>query len=59
VGTIYLNGVDINMEQVKKGMAWVYTHYCKDPAYYKAWDIAKKNKIGTMESEQSSRAIKV
>jgi endonuclease YncB( thermonuclease family) len=46
VGTIYLNGVDINLEQVKKGMAWVYSHYCKDPAYYKAWDIAKKNKVG-------------
>lgn len=46
VGTIYLNGVDINLEQVKRGMAWVYTHYCKDSAYYKAWDIAKKNKFG-------------
>lgn len=46
VGTIYHNGVDINLEQVKRGMAWVYTRYCSDREYKKQENIAKKNKKG-------------
>lgn len=46
VGQIFHNGTDINLEQVKRGMAWVYTRYAKDPEYFKAMEIAKSKKIG-------------
>lgn len=46
VGQIFDNGTDINLEQVKRGMAWVYTRYAKDPEYFKAMEIAKSKKIG-------------
>jgi endonuclease YncB( thermonuclease family) len=32
LGTIYDGGRDINAEQVRLGMAWVYRHYSDDPA---------------------------
>jgi len=38
--------VDANLEQVKKGMAWVYKQYASDPAYFEAEDEAKKAKVG-------------
>jgi len=46
IGTIYLNGADINLTQVKKGLAWVYDKYCSDRKYYNAEKQAKEDKIG-------------
>lgn len=46
VGTVFLDGKDINLEQIKRGMAWVYTYYCKEKKYYDEEEIAKKNRIG-------------
>jgi len=46
IGTIYLNGADINLTQVKKGMAWVYDRYCSDPTYYRAERQAKSSHLG-------------
>ncbi|MCX8084960.1 MAG: thermonuclease family protein [Calditerrivibrio sp.] len=46
VGQVFLNGIDINLEQIKKGMAWVYTKYAKDPKYFEEMEIAKSKKLG-------------
>ncbi|MGC8769362.1 thermonuclease family protein [Calditerrivibrio sp.] len=46
VGQIFYNNLDVNLEQVKRGMAWVYFRYAKDPEYFKAMEIAKSKKIG-------------
>jgi endonuclease YncB( thermonuclease family) len=31
VGKVWVNGQDANLEQVKRGMAWVYVKYASDP----------------------------
>ncbi|MGP3505485.1 thermonuclease family protein [Paracidovorax citrulli] len=41
-----LAGVDINREQVARGMAWVYRRYNQDPTYYDAEAAAKAAKRG-------------
>lgn len=46
VGTVMVGGVDANLQQVAKGLAWVYTKYAYDPAYYEAEKSAKKAGIG-------------
>jgi endonuclease YncB( thermonuclease family) len=46
VGKIKLNGLDINLEQIKSGMAWVYRQYDKDPTYYAAEEIAHNKRLG-------------
>jgi endonuclease YncB( thermonuclease family) len=46
VGTLYQGGVDINLEQVKRGMAWVYRQYARDPQYYDAETAAQEQHIG-------------
>lgn len=32
LGTIYVGTLNVNAEQVRLGMAWVYRHYSNDPA---------------------------
>ena len=46
VGTVYLNGVNINLIQVEKGFAWVYRKYCNDNRFYEAEEKAKRMKTG-------------
>jgi len=46
IGTIYLNGTDINLTQVKKGLAWVYDRYCRDRTYYRAETLARESHMG-------------
>ncbi len=46
VGTIYLSGTDINLQQVRRGMAWVYRSYAHDPAYLSAEQSARARRIG-------------
>jgi len=46
IGTIFLNGADINLIQVKKGLAWVYDRYCNDSDYYRAERQAKSSHLG-------------
>lgn len=31
IGTVFVNGLDVNAEQVRRGMAWVYVRYARDP----------------------------
>lgn len=46
VGTIYLENLDINQEQIRKGMAWVYREYLHDPALIEVETNAKMAKLG-------------
>lgn len=46
VGKVLVNGLDVNLEQVKKGMAWVYRQYADDQAYYSAEEVARNQSIG-------------
>jgi len=46
LGTVFLDNVDINLQQVKDGYAWVYRQYSKKSEYYKAEETARKMKLG-------------
>lgn len=46
VGQVLLDGVDINLEQIKRGMAWAYEQYVKDGNYFREERRARGNKIG-------------
>lgn len=43
---ILVNGMDVNLEQVKNGMAWVYTKYAREQTYFEAEATAKTKRIG-------------
>jgi len=46
IGTIFLDGSNINEEQVAQGNAWVYRKYATDKNLYKIENKAKKNQLG-------------
>ncbi|MGZ8257234.1 MAG: thermonuclease family protein [Gallionella sp.] len=46
VCTVFVGGLDTNLEQVKRGMAMVYRQYAHDAAYYRAEDEARAARIG-------------
>jgi endonuclease YncB( thermonuclease family) len=46
VGRVYVGGLDINAEQVKRGMAWVYRKYARDQALFSLEQEAKNVKRG-------------
>lgn len=52
VGKVLLNKTDINLEQVKRGMAWVFKHFMDDPYsqdqadYVDAQEEAEKRHLG-------------
>jgi endonuclease YncB( thermonuclease family) len=52
IGKILVDGLDANLEQVKKGMAWHYKQYQKEQssvdraAYAEAEELAKAEKLG-------------
>jgi len=46
VCTIWVGSMDANLEQVKRGMAWVYRKYAKDPAYFRAEEEARAARRG-------------
>ncbi|MFW2306459.1 thermonuclease family protein [Aliarcobacter butzleri] len=46
LGTIYYNNIDINLQQVKDGFAWVYKKYSKNQDYYNAEKVSRENKKG-------------
>lgn len=52
LGTVYLNGKNINLELVKKGAAWHYKHYAPDnDALAKAEAAARKARAGLWKEE--------
>lgn len=46
VGRVLIGGIDVNLEQVRAGMAWVYRQYAHDPAYFSAEDDARTARRG-------------
>jgi endonuclease YncB( thermonuclease family) len=46
VGRILVGGQDANLEQVRRGMAWVYKKYADEPAYFEAEQAAKASGKG-------------
>lgn len=46
VGTVFVGSLNTNLEQVKRGMAWVYRQYARDTAFFAAEEKAKAAKIG-------------
>lgn len=46
VGKINVGGVDANLEQIKRGMAWFYVQYGNDANYRDAEARAKSAKLG-------------
>ena len=55
VGTLIVDGVDANKEQVKRGMAWVYRQYMHDQSLLQVEDAARQAKVG-LWSEPSPMA---
>lgn len=51
VGKVWVGALDANLEQVKRGMAWVYRKYAEEQRYYDAEDAARKAKAGLWASQ--------
>ena len=55
IGTAFHKGIDVNLVQVKEGMAWWYEYYKDQQSpedqrlYSTAHDRAKKDKVGLWE----------
>ena len=46
VGWLYSEDLDINLEMVKRGCAWVYDRYAERKVLFKHQNLARKNKLG-------------
>lgn len=52
LGKVLLDGLDVNLEQVKRGFAWHYKHYAKDQTsedqrtYAEAEVLARRQQLG-------------
>ena len=46
VARVRCRGVDVNAEQLQRGMAWVYDHYVSDRSLYALQDEARRRAIG-------------
>lgn len=46
LGTLYVDGQDINLLTIKNGCAWHFKRYSSDMQYASAEEYAKKNKLG-------------
>jgi endonuclease YncB( thermonuclease family) len=46
VGTLFVDGIDANKEQVKHGMAWVYRQYLHDQSLLQVEEDARQAKVG-------------
>jgi micrococcal nuclease len=46
LGTLFIDGQDINLLSVKEGYAWLYKRYLHDNQYAAAQENARKNKLG-------------
>lgn len=46
LGVVYLDSVDVNLEQIRRGMAWVYRRYTTDKNYIEAEENARRTKKG-------------
>ena len=49
---IAVGGVDINKEQISRGMAWMYRRYARDPSYSDAETAAQARRVGIWREAQ-------
>lgn len=54
IGVVFCDGMNVNLQQVKDGMAWAYTQYSKDPMYQRAADEARRQRRGLWSDPQAS-----
>ena len=52
LGTIWLDGKDINLQMVREGMAWRY-HYSKNEKYAAAQSVARTARAGLWASQKA------
>lgn len=46
VGQVLVDGLDVGLEQIRRGMAWVYRQYATDPVYFAAEASARQKRLG-------------
>lgn len=46
LGSIYLDGLDVNAEQVRQGMAWVFLRYSKNAGFIQLQAEAREQRRG-------------
>jgi endonuclease YncB( thermonuclease family) len=56
VGRIYAGRVDVNAEMVRRGAAWVYRRYSRDPSLLVFEDEARQARRGIWALPESQRA---
>ena len=55
VGRVYCAGIDANAEQVRRGAAWVYRKYARDPALYALENEARLERRGLWALPEAQR----
>lgn len=53
VATVRRGDQDINLEMIRRGMAWVYPRYARDPDYFQAHDAAKAARRGLWDDPKA------
>ena len=51
LGTIYVDGLDINLEMLRAGLAWHYKRFDSTPAYAAAEMEARQNRLGLWQDK--------
>ncbi len=46
LGTVYINGLNVNAEQIKRGLAWVFRRYAKDNNLFVLEQEARNDRRG-------------
>lgn len=54
IGTVYSNNKDINLEMLKGGYAWHYSHYDNQRSYQNAMNDAKARKLGLWRDKNAT-----
>lgn len=52
VGTVFAGGLNLNQEQVRRGMAWAYRQYLRDPDYLRLEQEARRAKAGLWSADR-------
>ena len=58
VGWLYSEDLDINLEMVKRGCAWVYDRYAERKVLFKHQNLAKENKLGLWKNANAVKPWK-